>query len=134
MWIIGQIGLFNLGMATGPGEIKLWIQIYYTGMAGNYFWILMSEKLHTWIHMQSWLNPHWVNAVTYTHSFNWRIDYLFWGHQCFSCLKIIFLLIINKPWKEQRKCFCIKSLAYMSIYVSTEDENVVFGNVLVKER
>ena len=47
-YIVGQTELFNLGMATGLGEEKLWILTCYRSVAGDLLQTPVTEKLHTW--------------------------------------------------------------------------------------
>ena len=60
--IIGQTGLFNLGLNGLKG--KLQIQTCKMNVAGDHLWITIPKKLHTWIHMCNWIKPDWASCHT----------------------------------------------------------------------
>ena len=64
---IGQTQLFNLGMATGLGEGNSNLLLHKCGWGGH-IRRPIPDKHHTWIHAQSQLNPHQINAIARAHT------------------------------------------------------------------
>ena len=58
--IAGQIGLFNLGMATHLGERKLNSNL---NVSGYHIQAPIPKRLHLWIHIWSLFNLYQVNAI-----------------------------------------------------------------------